>query len=210
MPSAKHGKRRYESAKRARAAARTRQRIIDAAHGLLERDDGNVLALQEIAVAAGVSRATIYKTIGSRRELLAAVFEDQGRLINYQRVRDAQQHPDPYHAVISTVRNAAQAWSEIPGPIRKVLALAVLDPEIGELVSKYERYRREEVAALALRAHGAGVFGASITLRNATSTLVLLTGFATFDALQSDVGPAAAIEQLARIARSGLAMAVIE
>jgi AcrR family transcriptional regulator len=43
---------------------------VEAAHSLLDRGDGTQLTLQEVAAAAGVTRATIYKsspTIGTVR-----------------------------------------------------------------------------------------------------------------------------------------------
>ena len=60
--------------RRAGAAAGTRATILEAAHGLLDRREGGTLTLLEVAAAAGVSRATIYKSVGSRRALLAALF----------------------------------------------------------------------------------------------------------------------------------------
>ena len=206
MPGRVQGKRAYVGTKRAIGAAETRQRILDAAHRLLERGDRSVLLSREVAAEAGVSRATIYKSVGSRRALLRAVFEDQGRLIDYERVRRAGQNPNSRVAVVDTVREACRAWSVMPGALRKVLALAVLDPEIGQLVAQYERYRRREIGDLAELAHGAGAFGAGVTVEEARETLIVVTAFATFDMLQWDTGPTAATERLVRLAETALRM----
>ena len=141
---------------RARAAAATRAGILEAAHRLLNQRDSTTLTLQEVAAAAGVSRATIYKSVGSRVRLLAAVFEDQGRLIGFDRVLAAMEEANPARAVVTTIRESCRAWSVMPDAIRKTLALAALDEEIGQLVRNYERHRRARLAALARRVCGAG------------------------------------------------------
>jgi AcrR family transcriptional regulator len=188
---------------RARAAQRTRERIIEAAHALLDRPGDTSLTLQEVAVAAGVTRATIYKSIGSRRELLAAVFEQQGQRIEYERVWAAGALPDAGKALLETVRESCRAWSRAPDAIRKTLALAVMDAEAGELVARYEGYRRGELAVLARRAHEAGVLGAGVSAEHAAVVLGLLTSFAAFDLLRVE-GERAATYHLVRAARAAL------
>lgn len=175
--------RTYDMRKRGSAAADTRASIMEAAHGLLNRQDATALTLQEVAAAARVSRATIYKSVGSRRQLLAAVFEDQGRLVDFDRVLAASRLDDPAAAVVATVRESCRAWSVIPEAIRKTLALAVIDAEIRELVQQYERYRCAEMEALARRVHQAGVLDKDLSVDDAATTLALLTGFPAFDQL---------------------------
>jgi AcrR family transcriptional regulator len=198
--------RRYDMQRRGRAAADTHARIIDAAHGLLNQRDGSALTLQEVADAAGVSRATVYKSVGSRRDLLAAVFEDQGRLIDYGRVRAAARLQDPAQAVIATVRESCRAWSVIPEAIRKTLALAVIDPEIGELVERYEAYRRAEIVELARRALRAGVMRPGLGMKDAAAALTLLTSFPAFDHLRVEHDTSAATSQLVRLAIASLGL----
>jgi AcrR family transcriptional regulator len=189
---------------RAEAAARTRAGIIEAAHALLERPERTGLTVQEVADAAGVTRATVYKSVGSRRALLTAVFEDQGGRVDYGRVRAAASLADVREALEETVRESCRAWSVSPASIRKTLALAVLDEEAGELVSRYEGYRRGEMAVLARRAHRAGALGAGVTVADATAVLVVHTSFAAFDLLSEAGGVGRATEQLVRSACAAL------
>lgn len=72
----------------------------------MNQAEGTSLSLIEVAAAAGVSRATIYKSVGSRPALLAAVFEDQGRLIQFDRMLAAAQVDDPVQAILATVRES--------------------------------------------------------------------------------------------------------
>jgi AcrR family transcriptional regulator len=190
--------------KRDRAAAETRAAIIEAAHGLLNQPDGTSLTLQEVAAAAGVTRATVYNSIGSRRELLAAVFEDQGRLIRYDRVLEAMRLDDPANAIVETVRASCRAWAVMPEAIRKTQALAAIDAESRELVDQYERYRRAELASLARRAVAAGSVDTQLRTDDVTAALALLTGFQAFDQLRLDHSARAATERLVRMTRAWL------
>ena len=173
--------RSYDMRKRDLAAEATRDAIIDAAHGLLSRPDGGSLTVQEVADAAGVSRATVYSRVGSRRDLLTAVFVDQGRLIRFDRVLDAMELDDPMEGVLSTVRESCRAWAVMPDAIRRTLALAVLDPEVGGLVHQFERHRRERLRGLAKRALKAHGVTALSEVREASCRLALMTSFSAFD-----------------------------
>jgi AcrR family transcriptional regulator len=196
--------RSYDMRTRARAAAATRAGILEAAHRLLNQRDSTTLALQEVAAAAGVSRATIYKSVGSRVRLLAAVFEDQGRLIGFDRVLAAMEEADPAGAVVATIRESCRAWSVMPDAIRKTLALAALDEEIGQLVRNYERHRRARLAALARRVCGAGTRGTQLRVREAAAALALLTSFTTFDQLRLEHDTQRSTDLLVRMAEASL------
>jgi AcrR family transcriptional regulator len=189
--------------RRAQAAERTRGRILDAAHALLDRPGRATLTLQEVAEEAGVTRATVYLSVGTRAELLAAVFEQQGERIGYDRVRAAGAHPDLGEAVLATVREASRAWARAPRAIRNTLALAALDDEIGTLVARYEGYRKAEMAALAQRAYAGGAFREGVTAEHAAVVLGLLTSFTTFELLRA-MGARAATDHLVQMARDAL------
>jgi AcrR family transcriptional regulator len=185
-------------------AATTRADIIAAAHRLLDHPKMSTLALDEVARAAGVTRVTLYNHFGSRSALLAAVFEDQGRLIGYDRVRAAQQQQDPVDALTSTLRELGRAWSSKPRAIRRTLALAVADPEIEQLVMRYERYRRGEIGTLAQRLAESGHLAASVSVAEAAALLGALTSFQFFDVLSLLDGPVVATQRLIHLAKSAL------
>jgi AcrR family transcriptional regulator len=132
-------------------AAQTRTAILDAVHALLAAPDAGRLTLDEVARKAGVTRATVYNQFGSRQALLTSAFSDQGRLIRYDRVMAATEIAEPIAALSATVRETCRAWETIAPSIRRVLALAVLDPEIGLVVDRYEQARRAQMSGLAQR-----------------------------------------------------------
>lgn len=67
--------RRYRMGARREAVARTRERILAAAHELwvTERYDG--ITMEQVADTAGVSRQTVYRHFGSKQELVLAAAE---------------------------------------------------------------------------------------------------------------------------------------
>lgn len=186
---------------RAESAERTRAAIVAGAHRLLSQRDHTALTLQQVAAASGVSRGTIYKSIGSRVALLRAVFEDQGRLIGFARVLAAMQLPDPAAAVVGTIRESCRAWLVMPDAIRKTLALATLDPKIAELVRGYERRRRARLAELAKRLPPGGP-----STKDSAATLALLTSFQVYDQLRFDHDHRWTTEVLVRTATASLAL----
>ena len=200
--------RSYDMRTRARAAAGTRAAIVDAAHRLLNRRGSTALTLQEVAAAAAVSRATIYKRIGSRAQVLAAVFEDQGRLIGFDRVLAAMAIDNPDAAAIATVRESCRAWSVMPEAIRKTLALSALDAEIGALVRGYERHRRARLTVLARRVCRVGGTGMRPRVRDASATLALLTSFTTFDQLRMELDTRQATDLLVQLTSKSLGIGV--
>ncbi len=191
-------------ARRGADAAATREEIIAAAHRLLNDPKGSTLALDDVARAAAVTRATLYNHFGSRSALLAAVFVDQGRLIRYERVLAAQQRADPRDALTSTLRELGRAWSSQRNALRRTLALAVFDKEIEQLVMRYEGYRRVEMSLLAQRLGEAGLFGAGITTTEAAATLGALTSFQFFDVLCLEASPSTATQRLIHLTTRAL------
>jgi AcrR family transcriptional regulator len=198
--------RSYDMRKRGQAADETTQRIIQAVHELLEHSEGS-LSLQEVADAASVSRATLYNRVGSRRDLLAAAFEDQGRIIEYDRVLVAMQIEDPVSAVIETIRESCRAWAVIPKAIRKTLALATVDPEAGQLVQQYEAYRRQEIRPLAVRLTQVSAHRDE-SIEEITTTLALLTSFQACDLLRASHSSETATRLLVDIAVGALRLSV--
>jgi AcrR family transcriptional regulator len=169
--------------RRRASAERTRGAIIDAAHRLLRDPAGGALSLDEVARTAGITRATLYNHFGSRRALLTAVFEDQGRVIGYQRVHAAQQIADPRDALAAVLRELARAWSSDRVALRRSLALAASDAEANALVARYEGYRRQEIGLFALRLVDAGLIDRATPAGETAIRFGALTSFHFYDVL---------------------------
>jgi len=186
--------------RRTRSAEDTRARIVAAAHALLDRPGGARLSLAEVAAAANVTRATIYNRVGSRGDLLRAVFEDQGRLIGFQRVLDAMELADPVERVLKTVQESCHAWSVRPMEVRSTLALSATDPEVRELVARYERNRRQRLATVVRSLAGDRGLAPGVSEQDALATLTLVTSFQAYDHMILDSTHDEASERLTRMA----------
>src|SRR3954447_19906984 len=66
----------YRMSKRAAQAATTRQRILDAARAALRDGTYHDATIEELAVRAGVTRVTVYRTFGNKPALLQALTWD--------------------------------------------------------------------------------------------------------------------------------------
>lgn len=196
--------------RRSRAAERTRARILKAAWGLLAPGARvTEFSLDAVARTAGVSRMTVYYQFQSRRGLLEALFDSfaaRGKI--GQRIGDAFQHQDPLEALDHLVAAFAQFYGASRVPIKRVRALAVLDPELEQALEDRNQRRREAVRAMTARLVGGGKVPAART-DELVEVLHLLTSFETFDTLAggrrrfAEVVPT--VQALARAALSAYA-----
>jgi AcrR family transcriptional regulator len=71
---AEHVKRHYASALRAQQARATRRAVVEAARDLFVRQGWSATSIEQVAAAAGVSRATVF-TVGGKPELLKLAYD---------------------------------------------------------------------------------------------------------------------------------------
>src|SRR6266516_632710 len=196
----------YRLGRRQGAIEKTRQRVLRAARDLLAvRGGAERFSIDAVARRAGVARMTVYHQFGSRRGLLEALFDSfavGGALPDL--LAAAFQRPDPDDTLAGVIMAFARFWGAGRAGIRRVRALGMLDPELGEALEARNQRRREVVRAVVKRlAERYGRPAADERVR-AVEMLYTLTSFETFDTL---AGPkrgmdkvAPAILQLARAA----------
>jgi AcrR family transcriptional regulator len=140
--------RRYSSPVRDEQAARTRERILDAASQLfLERGYARA-TMKDIADLAGVARDTVHAVFGSKARLLTALIDL--RLVPDGSVSNATQRPDA-QAVKHEVdqRRQIELFAEfITGistqlrPVFEILRTAsAVEPEMASVFEEMNRYR---------------------------------------------------------------------
>ena len=71
---AEHVKRHYASALRAQQARATHRAVVEAARDLFVRQGWSATSIEQVAAAAGVSRATVF-TVGGKPELLKLAYD---------------------------------------------------------------------------------------------------------------------------------------
>src|SRR2546430_780514 len=143
----------YRLGRRRPAAQRTRARVLRAARELLTaRAGAEPFSVDAVARRAGVARMTVYHQFGSRRGLLEALFDSfaaGGELPAH--LAAAFQRPDPLDSLADVVAAFARFWDAGRLWIRRVRALGVLDPELGDAVEARHARRREVVRVVVER-----------------------------------------------------------
>jgi AcrR family transcriptional regulator len=181
----------YRLGQRAERVGDTRQRILGATREVLATQDR--LTVDAVASAADVSRMTVYNQFGSKSGLLDALFDALAERGGMRDLAGAFHIFDPGLAVDALVGTFCGFWASDRLVLRRLRAMAVLDPELGELVRKRDDWRRGALRRLL----GLGVSEESLQV------LFVLTSFEAFDAVAgADETPdGRACEALMRAAR---------
>ncbi len=198
--------RAYTLGKRQTAVNETRGQIIAAARDALGANTGEFsFKIDTIARAAGVARMTVYHNFASRAGLLEALFDDLAERGGIsRRLPAAFAQPEPLAALNAFVEAYGHFWSTDRLLLRRLHAIAILDPEIG--AGHRAREERRRTAARVILGRVADQYDQPIPVRidEAVDVLYTLTAFETFDTL---AGPARTprdviplIQQLTRFA----------
>src|ERR1700756_545823 len=154
--------RSYNSPARREQAARTRQRILDAAGDLFVRQGYGTTSVRQIADAAQVAPDTVYATFGSKARVLTALLDirlapgGQASALDRPEAQALRQERDPRRLLRLFARDYA-AMSERVRPVSEVLRTAkAVEPEMAAVREEMEqhrfRYMRTIVTWLAQRA----------------------------------------------------------
>jgi AcrR family transcriptional regulator len=201
--------RAYRLGRRKAAIEQTRGRLLRAARDLLASRGGAArFSIDAVARRAGVARMTVYHQFGSRRGLLEALFDSfamSGRLPEH--LAAAFQRPDPRDTLGDVILAFARFWEAGRAGIRRVRALGVLDPELGEALEARNQRRRAVVRAVVQRLQERPGRPAADEEAQAEDVLYTLTSFETFDTL---AGPKRSLEEVApailRLARAAIGL----
>jgi AcrR family transcriptional regulator len=140
--------------------------------------------MEAIARRADVSRLTIYYQFKSRPGLLEALYDYLAMRGNMRRMAEVFHEPDPYAALDKLVSVFVGFWSSDRVVIRRLRAMAALDPEIREGIESRDARRHHIAQEILKRMAAAGKKKYDDERRIATADVIaILTGFATYDAL---------------------------
>jgi AcrR family transcriptional regulator len=173
-------------------ARRNRGLILDAAKRLFA-ERGATTPIDDVARAAGVGNATLYRHFPTRRDLLIAVYSDEvtaltsegGQLLSKAATADA---------VFTWLRSFITHVAD-----KSDLAHAIPEEGRSDLFNEWHEAMRATLTALITRAQDAGTISRDIT---ATDLLALANGIALAAADDRQV------DRLLRLAREGIAPAV--
>lgn len=128
-------------------APQRRAAILDAAQEAFAGAGYHGTSLEDIAAAAGVSKALIYEHFASKRELHETLIAQQAQELFARLATSAAEGREPEErlrrgvdAFLGFVEERRDAW--------RALFRDAADPELGELVERLQREATREVAAL--------------------------------------------------------------
>ena len=176
--------RSYSMEKREAATNETRLRILEATRQILADESEEALSMEAIASRADVSRLTIYYQFKSRPGLLEALYDYLAMKGNMRRMGEVFHEADPNAALDRLVSVFVGFWSSYRVVIRRLRAMAALDPEIRQGIESRDARRHhiaqkilKPMAEAAKKKHDSEDFGTT------ADVIAMLTGFATYDAL---------------------------
>lgn len=170
----------YNLGKRQAQVSAGRRQMLDAARGLLaETTSYRDFTVDAVAGRAGVARATVYYQFASKPGLLEAVCDDLAAAGGLADLADAFTQDDAEVAWERFVAAFGRFWDADRPVMRRLRALAQLDPEVAEVIAARDQRRRQGIEVLLGRRLDGSV---DVELRGAVARrLLALTSFETFD-----------------------------
>lgn len=185
--------RTYQLGKRQAQIDESRQKVIVAARLLLGDVAGySAFTIDTVAARADVARATVYYQFVSKVGLLEAVCDALAEDGQMSELSSAFINPDPVKAIEIFVTRFGHFWNADRTVMRRLRALAALDPDVGAVIDARDQRRRGGIEILIARLSEKGLLSANKEV--AARVLFSLTSFESFDSLAgpdgdlSDVG----------------------
>jgi AcrR family transcriptional regulator len=155
----------------------TRRSILDAARSLLgDASHYTAFTVDAVAKAADVARATVYYQFESKTGLLEALCDRLSELGQIDQLGLAMSDPDPVSGLKRLVATFGRFWAADRVVMRRLRALAALDPEVSAVIAARDERRRQALQVMVARLDNAG---GEQTVR----LLHSITSFETFDTL---------------------------
>ena len=188
----------YRLGQRQAAADETRTRILAAARDQLAEDTS--FSIDAVARRADVARMTVYYQFSSKRGLLEALFDALAARGGMQQLPSAFQKADPTAALNRFIDVFARFWSSDRIVLRRLRAMAALDPELEVVLGERNEGRRNGLRVIVSRLPARpGHIAETVDL------LFALTSFENFDVL---AGPDRTLEAVAPLIKRAAAAIV--
>jgi len=196
----------YRLGQRQATTEQTRARIINAARELLAESSGfSGFSIDAVARQADVARMTVYHQFGSKIGLLEALSDYLAAHGGMEHLADAFRRPEPLDALDEYITVFGRFWSADRLVMRRLRALAALDPDFEHVIRTRDEWRRQGLRVIVQRFAEKHGRPAPEALDEAINVLFTLIGFECFDTL---AGPTRSIEEVTpmmqRLARAAL------
>ena len=198
----------YDLGKRRDQVDDNRRRVIDAARALLtEATTYTAFTIDAVAARAGVARATVYYQFGSKTGVLEALCDALAEAAQLTELRRAFEEPDPRGALQEFIVTFTRFWAADRLVMRRLRALAALDPDVGAVIRARDDRHRQGLAVLTSRLAGGSTTPHPGQDGRIVQLLHALTGFEMFDSLAGpDDAPADLASLLTQVAEAVLAL----
>jgi AcrR family transcriptional regulator len=198
--------RRYRLGQRQAAAEQTRARILTAARDLLMSPDGySHFSIEAVARQADVARMTVYHQFGSKTGLLEALCDTLAMNGGMEHLATAFRQRDALDALNQYLLVFGRFWEADRLVMRRLRALASLDPDFEQVIRARDAWRRQGVSVIAQRFDDQLGPLPETARDEFVDILFTLSSFETFDTL---AGPTRSLEEaaplVARLARAAL------
>lgn len=196
----------YNLGKRQEPIDAARQQVLDAARRLLGGTASyTAFTVDAVAKDADVARATVYYQFGSKAGLLEAVCDYLAEIGGMAGLADAFTDPDPVQALHRFVACFGRFWAADRPAMRRLRALALLDPDVGAVIAARDQRRKQGLTVLVGRLAESSLATAEPDL--AVRILTTLTSFETFDTLAGpDHEVTAVVPDILRLAEAALGL----
>ncbi len=202
----------YRLGQRQAVTEQTRIRILAAARTLLMAPDGfSSFSIDAVARQADVARMTVYHQFGSKVGLLEALCDSLAFSGGMQQIATAFRQSDPLDVLNQYILVFSHFWDVDRLVIRRLRALAALDPDFEQVIRARDERRRQGVRVIVQRFVERHMLPSAQSSEEIVDVLFTLIGFETFDIL---AGPTRSIEEVAplvcRLVRATLSLGTNE
>jgi TetR/AcrR family transcriptional regulator, regulator of autoinduction and epiphytic fitness len=188
-------KRTYNSSRRKEQALQTRRQIIEAARNLFVERGYAGATIDVIAQNAGVAPETVYATFGSKRAILAKLFEVSlvgddlpTPLLERQGPQEVMCETDQHRQVELFAADIYNIMSRV-APLFDVMRVAAkTEPEIAEMLEKILNTRVQGMMAFVRALMKNGPLRPGVTPEKAAETVWTLTSAEVFALLKTNRG----------------------
>jgi AcrR family transcriptional regulator len=180
-------RRPYTSGRRSRSVTSV-ERVLEAAERLMREDRFHLATMDELAAAAGVSRATVFNRFGSKLGVLQALFTRAMEGPEMEAIREAVELEDPVAALEAAIEASCAIWESYAFIHEQLQAIVVLEPDASALVDQQREEQRADLLALARRLSRAGRLRPGLSEARAAAALHMLTSLESFLWLRREHG----------------------
>ncbi|HZO71152.1 MAG TPA: helix-turn-helix domain-containing protein [Ktedonobacteraceae bacterium] len=187
----------YRLGQRLLASEQTRIRILNAARELLMASEGfSTFSIDVIAKRADVARMTIYHQFGSKSGLLEALCDSLAMSGGMEQLASAFQQANSLDGLNEYTRIFSHFWEVDRLVMRRLRALAALDPDFEQVIRARDERRRKGLQVIVGRLAEQYGRPAPEALDEVVNVLYTLLSFECFDILAS---PTRSIPEIASV-----------